>query len=316
MKFFTPLAALALSALTFSAPAWSQARAYATNEGAGTVSVIDMETDTVLSTIETGGKPRGLAVCKGSKKIYVSEQNSEELWQIDPVGGKIEKRVKLGESPEAVYCSPKGDLLGVANEGNNSISFVSVKTFKVLFSIPVNGKNPEHGVFSPDGKFMLVSAEEADQVDILDISKRKQVGSVKVGQRPRGIAFTPDGSKAYVAVESDSLLVAIDMKTRQVMGQQAVGKRTSGVAVSPDGAFVYATNGGDANVSVVRTDNFEWVENIAIGQRPWNMAFSPDGQKLYVASGRSHAVSVVDIATRQMVKEIPTGKLPWGVVTQ
>ena len=63
MKFFTPFAALALSALTMSAPAWSQARAYATNEGAGTVSVIDMETDTVLSTIETGGKPRGLAVC-------------------------------------------------------------------------------------------------------------------------------------------------------------------------------------------------------------------------------------------------------------
>ena len=316
MKIFTPFAALALSALTMSAPAWSQARAYATNEGAGTVSVIDMETDTVLSTIETGGKPRGLAVCKGSKKIYVSEQNAEELWQIDPVSGKIEKRAKLGESPEAVYCSPKGDLLGVANEGNNSISFVSVKTMKVLFSIPVNGKNPEHGVFSPDGKFMLVSAEEADQVDILDIQKRKQVGAIKVGLRPRGIAFTPDGSKAFVAVETDSLLVAIDVKELKVIGQLAVGKRTSGVAVSPDGAFVYATNGGDANVSVVRTDTFEWVENIAIGQRPWNMAFNADGSKLYVAAGRSHAVSVVDIATRKMVKEIPTGRLPWGVVIQ
>jgi YVTN family beta-propeller protein len=163
MKIFTPFAALALSALTMSAPAWSQARAYATNEGAGTVSVIDMETDTVLSTIETGGKPRGLAVCKGSPKIYVSEQNAEELWQIDPVSGKIEKRAKLGESPEAVYCSPKGDLLGVANEGNNSISFVSVKTMKVLFSIPVNGKNPEHGVFSPDGRWIFWTFKNANK---------------------------------------------------------------------------------------------------------------------------------------------------------
>lgn len=316
MKLMPLTAALALSVLTAAAPAWSQAKAFATNEGAGSFSVIDIATDTVLNTFETGGKPRGIAVCKGSTKLFISEQNQEELWQVDPNTGKIEKRVKLGESPEAVYCSPKGDLLGVANEGNNSISFIHVKSFKLAFSIPVSGKNPEHGVFSPDGKLMLVSAEEADQVDILDLVKRKQVGSIKVGQRPRGIAFTPDGAKAFVAVESDSLLVAIDMKERKVIGQQAVGKRTSGVAVSPDGAFVYATNGGDANVSVVRTDNFEWVENIAIGQRPWNMAFSPDGTKLYVASGRSHAVSVVDIATRKMVKEIPTGKLPWGVVTQ
>jgi YVTN family beta-propeller protein len=294
----------------------AQSRAYATNEGAGTISVIDVATDAVISTIETGGKPRGLAVCKSSKKLYVTEQTKSQLWVVDPVKGVIEQRVQLGESPEAVYCSPNGDWLGVANEGSNSISFIHTQRLKVEFDIVVQGKNPEHGVFSPDGKLMLVSAEEADQVDILDIEKRKQVGSIKVGERPRGIAFSPDGKKAYVAVESASLLVAIDMTERKVVGKQAVGKRTSGVIVSPDGAFLFATNGGDANVSMVDTANFKVVENIAIGQRPWNMSFSPDGLKLYIASGRSGSVSVVDVASRKMVKEIPTGKLPWGVVAQ
>ena len=295
---------------------FAQSRAYATNEGAGTISVIDVATDEVISTIETGGKPRGLAVCKNSKKLYVTEQTKAQLWVIDPVKGVIEQRVPLGESPEAVYCSPNGDWLGVANEGSNSVSFIHTQRLKVEFDIVVEGKNPEHGVFSPDGKLMLVSAEEADQVDVLDLEKRKQVGSIKVGERPRGIAFSPDGKKAYVAVESASLLVAIDMTERKVVGKQAVGKRTSGVIVSPDGAFLFATNGGDANVSMVDTANFKVVENIAIGQRPWNMSFSPDGQKLYIASGRSGSVSVVDVASRKMVKEIPTGKLPWGVVAQ
>ena len=315
MKILSLAAVLALSVFN-TAPAWAQARAFATNEGAGTVSVIDVDTDTVLSTIETGGKPRGLAVCKGSSKLFVTEQNSAQLWMIDTVKGEIEQRVPLGESPEAVYCSSNGEWLGVANEGTNSISFINVKSMKLEFSIPVHGKNPEHGVFSPDGKFMLVSAEEADQVDILDIRKRKQVGSVKVGERPRGIAFSPDGKRAYVAVETGSLLVAIDMKTRKVVGKQQVGKRTAGVIVSPDGAYVFATNGGDANVSMIDTKTFTVVENIAIGQRPWNMAFSPDGSKLYAASGRSGSISVIDVATRKMVKEIPTGKLPWGVATQ
>jgi YVTN family beta-propeller protein len=313
MKRIRYFSFFALCCLSFN-PVFAQSRAYATNEGAGTISVIDIATDTVASTIDTGGKPRGLAVCKGSKKLYVTEQTKAQLWVIDPVKAVIEQRVQLGESPEAVYCSPNGDWLGIANEGANSISFIHTQRLKVEFEIPVHGKNPEHGVFSPDGKLMLVSAEEADQVDVLDIEKRKQVGSIKVGERPRGIAFSPDGKKAYVAVEAASLLVAIDMVERKVVGKQSVGKRTAGVVVSPDGAYVFATNGGDANVSMVDTATFKVVENIAIGQRPWNMSFSPDGQKLYIASGRSGTVSVVDVASRKMVKEIPTGKLPWGVV--
>jgi YVTN family beta-propeller protein len=121
--------------------AFAQPRAYATNEGAGTISVIDIATDTVVSTIETGGKPRGLAVCKGSKKLYVTEQTKAQLWVIDPVKGVIEQRVALGESPEAVYCSPNGEWLGVANEGSNSISFIHTQRLKVEFDISVHGKN-------------------------------------------------------------------------------------------------------------------------------------------------------------------------------
>ncbi len=53
-------------------------------------------------------------------------------------------------------------------------------------TIKVEGKNPEHAVFSPDGKWIFVSAEEATQVDIIDIAQRKQVANVPVGRRPRG----------------------------------------------------------------------------------------------------------------------------------
>ena len=123
--------------LGLAATSWAQSRAYATNEGAGSISVIDTQTDTVISTIDTGGKPRGLAVCKGSSSLYVSEQNSAQLWRINVDKGEIAERVQLGESPEAVYCSPDGKWLAVANEGTNSISFVEVKSMKLKYSIQI-----------------------------------------------------------------------------------------------------------------------------------------------------------------------------------
>ena len=60
-KLHFSVAALVFWSVTGSA-CWAQSRAYVTSEGSGTVSVIDTPTDTVVSTIDTGGKPRGLTL--------------------------------------------------------------------------------------------------------------------------------------------------------------------------------------------------------------------------------------------------------------
>jgi YVTN family beta-propeller protein len=48
-------------ALCGAAAASAAPMAYASNEGSGTVSVIDTATNRVIATIDTGGKPRGIA---------------------------------------------------------------------------------------------------------------------------------------------------------------------------------------------------------------------------------------------------------------
>ncbi|MFX8180176.1 hypothetical protein ABTK97_19845, partial [Acinetobacter baumannii] len=77
------------------------------------------------------------------------------------------------------------------------------------FAVRVRGKNPEHAVFSPDGRWVLVSAEEGGAVDVIDVDKRSQVAQVPVGTRPRGIGFSPDGRRAFVAAEASSEIYVI-----------------------------------------------------------------------------------------------------------
>ncbi|MFD2274033.1 YncE family protein [Undibacterium arcticum] len=68
-------------------------------------------------------------------------------------------------------------------------------------------------------KWLYVSAEEADSIDIIDVSKRQQVASVTLGMRPRGIAFKPDGSQVYIAAEIASMIYAVDVGTQKVVAQ-------------------------------------------------------------------------------------------------
>jgi YVTN family beta-propeller protein len=157
----------------------------------------------------------------------------------------------------------------------------------------------EHAVFSPDGRWLLVSAENADQVDLIDVGARRQVGSIAVGLRPRGIGFTPDGKRAYVACELAGAVYVLD---------------PAGIAVGPGGRQVYVSNGADGSVMAIDPVRQAVSATIAVGKRPWNMALTPDGSRLYVANGRSDSVSVIDTAGVARVADIPVGQLPWGVV--
>ena len=65
--------------------------------------------------------------------------------------------------------------LTAAVELTNSVAFVDTAKGEVAFRVKIKGENPEHAVFSPDGRFVYVSAEEDDKLDVIDVAGRKLV---------------------------------------------------------------------------------------------------------------------------------------------
>ncbi|MGI4847229.1 MAG: hypothetical protein ACRYGK_03700, partial [Janthinobacterium lividum] len=185
--------------------------AYVSNEGSGSVTVIDTADDTVVAQVAAGAKPRGLAVA--GKWLFVSDQVNNRLQTVDLANQVAGPAIDLGESPEGVYASADGRWIAAAIERNNEVAFIDAHALSLAFKVKVVGRNPEHAVFSPDGTTVLVSAEEGESIDIIDFASRREIGQVKVGARPRGIGFLPDGSRAYVACENSNQVDVIDLRT-------------------------------------------------------------------------------------------------------
>src|SRR3979411_787031 len=146
------VAIASLSCAAFGAPL-----AYVSNEGSGSVSVIDTGTDKVIATLKAPTKPRGIALSADGKSLYISEQTSNSLLTIDTTTGATSSRTPLGESPEGIYLSADGKWLSAAIEENDQVLLVDTVTRKVERRLRMRGKIPEHAVFSPDGKLLYVS---------------------------------------------------------------------------------------------------------------------------------------------------------------
>src|SRR5450631_3619271 len=121
-----------LAAILISAPACGAPFAYASNEGSGSVSVIDTATDNVTATLNVGGKPRGIAIAPDGKRLYISEQAGNALLTIDTGSGTVVARTPLGDSPEAIYLSADGKLLSAAIEENVLVLTIDTATGNVV----------------------------------------------------------------------------------------------------------------------------------------------------------------------------------------
>ena len=286
--------------------------AYVPNEGSSTVSVIDTASDAVVGEIATGGKPRGFVVGADGTTGFVAEQ-PDLLGVVDVVGKRMIRSLAICASPDGLGISRNGLLVAVACQGSNQVVFFDVTSQTLAFAVPVRGKNPEHAEFAPDGRFVFVSAEDGQTVDVIDVTRRAQIAQIPVGARPRSIAFSPDSLRAFVAAEGSNELYVIDAVGFKVLARIKVGSDSNGVLMGPNGGRLYVSNGGDGTVSVIDIPTQLVLATIPVRQGPSNMAITPDGRKLYVACGRSGTVSVIDTESNTRLAEIAVGKLPWGV---
>src|SRR5690349_620942 len=150
-------------AMLFMSAAFAAPFAYVPNEGSGTVSVIDVASDAVVGEIPSGQKPRGIAANRDGSRLFVSDQPANALLVIDTAKRAIASRIALGESPEGVSISPDGELLAAASEVANAVILIDVRSASEIARVRTEGRNPEHAVFTPDSRWLFVSAEDAEQ---------------------------------------------------------------------------------------------------------------------------------------------------------
>ena len=82
MMSFRLCGAAIIAAMLVSSHTWA-ATAYVSNEGSGTVSIIDTATDKVTSIGTFAKKPRGIAIDRDGSRLYLSDQTANALVVVD-----------------------------------------------------------------------------------------------------------------------------------------------------------------------------------------------------------------------------------------
>jgi len=209
-------------------------KAYFTAEWSRAVARYDIASDRIDWVMGTGQEiSHMLAVNRDATAIYTADILSDSVTAIEaapgPRGWQVTK-IAVGRGPEGVDLSPDGKELWTAHSRDGGVSVIDTAARAVIATIPQLTKRSNRLKFTPDGRRVLISDPEANEVVVLDRASRKLVQRVKVDGLPLGILITPDGRVAYIATAKGGGVAILDLSTLQVSGRLATGGEPDGMA--------------------------------------------------------------------------------------
>jgi YVTN family beta-propeller protein len=269
-------------------PQASEHYVYAVNPNAGTVAVIDAQTQ-AIKTIKTGSRPSYLRTLDGTDHAIVLNTGSSKASLIRMRSeGPVKTDLPVNPGANAIAVAPDGKHAVVyynpsyVSAGATSGSYQDV----AVLSLSADGDKDEAISmtvgFQPRDVFFdsaathayIVTEDGVSVLDFADISKRGS-GIAKlvtfggsVDQKNLDVAITPDGRFALARTEGMSTLHLVDLETGSARtldlsavaavtdGAQAVADADAGVGVSPVAVTdLDLTSNGRAALAVLRNQS-------------------------------------------------------------
>ncbi|MFA6142520.1 MAG: S8 family serine peptidase [Candidatus Omnitrophota bacterium] len=288
----------------------------------GTVKVIDIATNSVLSSIKVGIMPKNIVMNPNGNFLYVTNNSSGTVSVIDATTNAVVASIVVGTQPSSEVITPDGNFLYVANTGSDNVSVINTSTNVVVATISV-GDYPDRILVTPKGDNVYVVNSRSKSISIIDNASKHVVGTINVPAYLNiytyDIVASPDGNYIYFVmddIDEPGRIMIINNNTRSVAYSTTISHGLEKIVITPDGKYALVSTNSDkvymyniATNVVERTFNLDFYPDLLIE----NMVIASDGKYLYVdwrnlvsssQYPQKEGVSVINLATNSVEKNI------------
>ena len=318
-RFNLPLLAwriAAASALALSgpaAPAWSQ-MAIVLNSRDASVSLIDSTTFAEIGKVDVGKEPHHLYPTPDGKSLIVAGAISNDLHFLDPVSGKLQKRIRNIDDPYQIAFSPDQRWFVAVGLRLDRVDLYRADGAELVLAkrLPLS-KAPSHVWFTSDSRFAFVTLQQSNQIAAIDMERQEVAWQMPVGPLPAGIIVSPDDRLLFIGVMGADYVEVVDWRQRKTVARIRTGKGAHNFRGLGDRRHLLVSNRMENTISKIDMTTLAVVDTIAVPGGPDDIDVAADGKTLWVTNRFARQVSVVDIEQRKVLRVIPVGRSPHGI---
>lgn len=213
-------------------------RAFVTNSGDNTVTVIDLARKNIVRSVPTGRYPHGLRISPDGRELYVANVEDGSVSVVDTQSLKEVDRIPVGRAPVQVGFTPDGTRVYVSLRDENAVALIDTASREKIGTVAV-GRGPIQVHATPDGRFFYVAnqgseAEPSETVSVIETASGS-VRTIRTGAGAHGVVVSDDGRFVFISNILANTVSVIDTSTQAVVADFPVGKGPNGITFRPDG---------------------------------------------------------------------------------
>ena len=249
---------------------------YVTNQGEGTVNVIDTGSNTVVRRVDLTAL--GFAVMSKPHHIAVEEDGS--YWYVSMIA---ENRV--------LKFSRDNELVGQAEFQVPGLMALDPASDLLFVGRSMAAVNPPQSI-----GFIERSSMDIEEVEVFH-------------PRPHAIAVSSSGDYVFSGSLGENRIIAVNVESRDGTRHSVEGPIHTLVqfGVTPDGQTMIV--GGQLTgklffYDISNAPELTLLKTIDVNSAPWHPVFSPDGKFAYLANKMANTVTVIDMESQSIAKVI------------
>ena len=328
MRKFTLLAAALLLTGSFAvADAATRSVLYVANSQGDDITVIDLATQKIVTTLKVGPIVHGVCAQGDGRKAFATIESEHALKVIDTKTNTVTDTIALGGQPNECAATLDGHYVVVPLLAPaNSAVIVDMVQKKIVKTLPL--RHP-HNCFTPEGgSNTVVYCEERDayRINRIDLTKMEYTDYVKVAGDPRPFIVAADEKTLYTALSGLHGMATVDLANK-TMSQIALppmpwmncrveppNTPVHGIALTRDGKKLWITSVSDAGVYVYDIASKKLGKKITVGACPNWISMSADGKYAGVSNADTDDTSILDVKAEKEIARVKVGTAPKRVL--
>jgi YVTN family beta-propeller protein len=177
-------------------------RAYVSNMGSASVSLIDVKHGELLSFQSSGGGAEGIALGRSGRELWVTNRSEDTVSLFDARYLRLLQKIDVPGFPIRAEVTPNGRKVLVTSARSAELSIIDTATREVIrrVSLGLQSEGPDDqfgdssipiGIeIAPDGERVWIAHAGADRVQEINLDSWRQTRVFETGREPDAMAYS------------------------------------------------------------------------------------------------------------------------------